>query len=177
MRTRRFPAAVAAMAMSLALLMSHPAHAGDLTDAQILAIYVQVNTFDIETALLGRAQAKSDAVRTLAMHVAADHTGVRQNAYALATQCGAPLELPPARTEAAIDHGKTLARLLALEGGDFDKAYLEHEVAFHRAAIDAVKSTLLPAAHCPALRAHLKEVLPAFEHHLAMTEALAAKSK
>src|SRR5262249_36501077 len=97
MHPRRLPAVVTAMAMSLALFMSHAAHASELTDAQILAIYVQVNTFDIETALLGRAQAKSDAVRSLATHVAADHTGVRQNAYALATQCGATLELPPAR--------------------------------------------------------------------------------
>jgi hypothetical protein len=44
-------------------------------------------------------------------------------------------------------------------------------VAFHQSAIEAVRNTLLPAATCPALKAHFNTVLPAFEHHLTLTEA------
>jgi hypothetical protein len=50
---------------------------------------------------------------------------------------------------------------------------VRHEVIFHRAAIDAVKQVRLPAATCPALVAHFKDVLPALEHHVSETEALA----
>lgn len=157
-----------------AALLAATADAGTLSDAQIAGIYIQVNGFDIDTALLGRSQASSEVVRKLAEHVAADHIGVRQAIYGIAEKCGALPVLPSERIAAAVEHDKTLARLLALNGAEFDKAYVEHEVAFHRAAIEAVKTVLLPSATCPELQAHLKSVLPAFEHHLLQTEALAA---
>ena len=144
-----------------------------MTNAEVLAIYIQVNSFDLETALLGRAQANSKAVRDLAAQVAADHMGVRQTAFSLAAACKVSPVLPPGRDAAALDHGRTLTKLAALEGADFDTAYIQHEVAFHRAAIDAVKHTLQPATTCPALQAHFKEILPALEHHLAETENVA----
>jgi len=157
-----------------AVLLATTADAGTLSDAQIAGIYIQMNGFDIDTALLGRSQASSEAVRKLAEHVAADHIGVRQAIYGIAEKCGALPVLPSERIAAAVEHDETLARLLVLKGAEFDKAYVEHEVAFHRAAIEAVKTALLPSATCPELQAHLKLVLPAFEHHLLQTEALAA---
>lgn len=150
--------------------------ADSLSDSQVLGIYIQVNSFDIESALLARSQGESEAVRHLAAHVASDHTGVRRAAYDLAEKCSSPPSLPPARNAAAIEHADALAELLKLQGAQFDKEYLKREVAFHRAAIAAVKTTLIPAAHCAELKAHLQMVLPAFEQHLAQTEALAAKN-
>jgi putative membrane protein len=151
------------------------AEAADLNDAQIIGIYIQVNSFDIETALLGRSQGSSSAVRQLAEHVASDHLGVRQAAYDLAASCETRPVLPKERDAAAIEHGKTMSKLLALKGSEFDRAYLQHEAAFHAAAISAVKTSLLPASACPQLQAHLREVLPAFEHHLEQTQALATQ--
>ncbi len=158
-----------------ACALSGSALAAPLGDAQILGIYIQVNSFDIETALLGRSLAGSDAVRELAEHVAADHLGVRQAAYALAQKCGVAPALPGARDADAVEHGKVMARLASLKGAEFDRAYLQHEAAFHTAAIGAVRSALLPSASCPDLQGHFRGILPAFEHHLSMTEALAAK--
>ena len=161
-----------ATAVILLSSSSTAAIAATLNDAQVLAVYIQVNSFDIDTALLGRAQGSSDTVRTLADHVASDHLGVRQAAYALGEKCNAHPTLPAERSSAAVEHDKVLAKLLTLKGPEFDRAYVQHEIAFHRAAIESVKTVLLPSAQCPALQAHLKAVLPAFEHHLKMTEAL-----
>ena len=142
------------------------------SDAEVLGIYIQVNGFEVETALLGRAQANSPTVRALAAQVASDHMGVRQAAFDLATTCKASPALPNNRAGAAIEHGRALVKLAALTRVDFDRAYMQHEVAFHRATIDAVRQVLLPSTTCAALKAHFKEVLPAMEHHLAETEAL-----
>jgi len=170
----RIKSSIAALSL-IALAGSGQASAGQLDDGQILGIYIQVNSFDIETALLGSAQGGSDDVRSLAKHVASDHSGVRQAVYGLAEKCHVTPTLPPERNAAALDHAKTLARLQSLKGTDFDQAYVQHEVAFHRAAIAAVKTALLPSAQCADLKAHFTQVLPAFEHHLQQTEALAAK--
>jgi putative membrane protein len=155
-------------AFTVCSLLSAPA----LTDDRILGIYVQVNSFDIETALAGQAHGASESVRKVARHVASDHVAVRQRAYELARQCNVPISLPADRDSAALEHGKTLTQLLTLSGAAFDKAYARHEVSFHRSAIDAVRNVLLPAASCRALKTHLNEVLPAFEHHLAQAEAI-----
>lgn len=144
-----------------------------LTDAEILGTYIQVNSFDVETALLGRSQASSTAVRELATRVASDHLGVRQSAFELAVKCKVSPVLASGRVSAAQEHGRAMTTLVALTGAAFDKAYLQHEAAFHHAAIDAVRQALLPSATCPALKAHFNEVLPAFERHLSETQALA----
>jgi putative membrane protein len=164
----------ACMALGLAYT-ARGAHAERvaMTDADVLGIYIQVNGFDVETSLLARAQASSRKVRALATHVATDHIGVRQAAYDLATQCKVTPVLPSSRDEAAVEHSQAMTKLAALSGAAFDKAYLEQDVAFHRAAIDAVRKALLPATSCGVLKAHLNTVLPAFEHHLTETETLA----
>jgi putative membrane protein len=144
-----------------------------MSDAEVLGVYIQVNGFDVETALLGRSQANSNAVRELATQVSSDHLNVRQAAFDLAAKCKVSPVLPSNRYAAAIEHGRQMTKLTALKGVEFDKAYLQHEVAFHRAAIDAVRQVLQPAATCPVLKAHFKDVLPALEQHLAETEGLA----
>src|SRR4051812_12904057 len=82
-----------------------------LTDAEVLGIYIQVNGFDIETALLGRAQASASSVRDMAKQVSSDHQAVRATAYDLARTCKVTPALPAARTEAAVDHVHTMTTL------------------------------------------------------------------
>lgn len=145
-----------------------PVQADALSDAQILGIYVQVNSFDIETALLGQLKGASDEVRSIGKMVSVDHTGVRAAAHDLALDIGVLPELPPARLDAARDHDSAIAILHKLNGAAFDAAYLKHEIAFHTAAINAVETLLLPEADSAALKAHFEAVLPAFHHHLQM---------
>ena len=170
---KSFGVLVAVSAIGLALAQSARAAQTALSDAEVLGIYIQVNGFDVETALLARAQASTQDVQSLAKHVSSDHIAVRQAAFDLAATCKVSPLLPTSRASAAVDHGKAMATLDALTGKDFDKAYLEHEVAFHRSAIAAVRQLLLPSATCGALKAHFKSVLPALEKHLSQTETLA----
>jgi putative membrane protein len=159
--------------VAVSALCTASAKAQTLSDGEIVAIYDQVNSFDIETALLGAARAKSPSVRALAAAVARDHIGVRNAASALARKAGISPMLPSERFAAASDHDALMEDLLARSGADFDRAYISNELAFHRAAIEAVQSVLLAQAHDVALQAHFRDVLPHFEHHLAETERVA----
>lgn len=171
--TKHLAGAMAATILSLgAVSMSA---AGDLSDAQIIGIYSQVNSFDIETAMLGELKGHSEDVRALGRMVSGDHTGVRAAVHALASENGIEPMLPPSRIKAAQGHDDAVVRLRGLEGSDFDAAYLRHEIAFHQAAIDAVENLLIPETENEALRAHFEAVLPAFQHHLDMNIAAAEK--
>src|SRR5262249_2295136 len=67
-----------------------------------------------------------------------------------------------------------LANLKKLSGPAFDKAYIDHEVAYHQAVLDALDSTLIPDAHNAELKALLVKVRPAFVDHLEHAKQLAA---
>jgi putative membrane protein len=53
-----------------------------------------------------------------------------------------------------------------LKGAAVDKAYIDHEVAYHQAVLDAVDKTLIPNAKNEELKALLVKVRPAFVAHL-----------
>ncbi len=74
----------------------------------------------------------------------------------------------PRATSKSLSEGdeENVAALKKLEGGAFDKAYVDHEVAYHQQVLDAIHSTLLPNAKNPQLKALLEKVTPAFRSHL-----------
>ena len=158
--------------LSCSTLGSATASAGpvELSDAQILGIYTQVNSFDIETALLGMSQGCSKGVKDLAKHLSTDHLAVRKGVLELAQKQGIEYILPSARVDAQKNHNDTMAKLSGLGCPEFDQAFLKHDVAFHTAAIEAVRTLLIPSTKNAVLKKHFQSVLPAFEKHLAMTK-------
>jgi len=150
--------------------------AGDisgLSDGAIIAIYNQVNTFDIETAGLGIANGNDQQVIALAKMVQTDHTGVRQMAADLAKKLGEDRTLPLSRADATAAHAKVLKELGSKQGAEFDIAYLKHEIQFHAGAIDVINKVLIPAAKSKEFVGLMKKILPGFEHHLAETKRVA----
>ncbi len=156
-------------------MMNAEGHAGaKLDDATIFAIFDQANTADVWVGRIAVKKGQSEDVQMLGKMVAADHVAVQQMARDLATQLGI-IPTPPDKDTSAADLAKTVALLESKSGADFDRAYLQHEVVFHQAVVDAVKKTLLPAIQNEQLRALVNKVLPGFEQHLAETRAAAKK--
>jgi len=58
-------------------------------------------------------------------------------------------------------------KLKSLTGKEFDRLYIDHEVAYHEAVIEVVKTQLIPGANNQDLKDTLVSVLPAFDAHLA----------
>ena len=61
---------------------------------------------------------------------------------------------------------QNLATLRGLRGKAFDKAYIDHEVTYHQAVLDAMDKVLVPSAQNAQLKALLVKVRPAFVDHL-----------
>lgn len=59
-----------------------------------------------------------------------------------------------------------MAALGRLSGPAFDKAYIDHEVAYHESVLDAMDKVLIPGAQNAQLKALLVKVRPAFVDHL-----------
>lgn len=159
---RALPCALLALAATAipALAQSGP------TDPQIAAIVVTANQVDVDAGKLAEARSKSKDVRDFAKRMVTDHTGVNQAATALVQKLHVTPE--PNATSASLKEGGdgNLAHLKKLKGAAFDKAYVDHEVAYHEAVIDALDQTLIPSATNAQLKALLVKVRPAFVAHL-----------
>lgn len=57
-------------------------------------------------------------------------------------------------------------------GTGFDRAYIDHEIAYHRTVLDALDNVLIPNATNAELREMLVGVRPAFEAHLKHAQSL-----
>jgi putative membrane protein len=64
------------------------------------------------------------------------------------------------------DAEKTKNTLLSKSGEAFDKAYIDNEVAYHKAVIAAVQGLLIPETDNKELKDLLENVVPALRTHL-----------
>jgi putative membrane protein len=154
-----FAAAVAFAPASTALAQSP-------NDAQIASIVVTANQVDIDAGKLATSKASKADVKAFAQQMVTDHTGVNKQAVELVTR----LKVTPEdnATSQALKSGgdANVAALKVLSGAAFDKAYIDHEVAYHQQVIDALDKTLIPSASNAELKALLVKVRPAFVAHL-----------
>ena len=150
------------------------AQAAGPTDPQIAAIVVTANQVDIDAGKLAGSKSTSKQVKDFAQLMVTDHSGVNQSATALVTRLRVTPESNPTSQSLQQGGDQNLATLKTLTGKAFDKAYIDHEVAYHQAVLDAVDQTLIPSAHNEELKALLVKVRPAFVAHLAHAKQLQA---
>jgi putative membrane protein len=103
-----------------------------------------------------------------------DHTGVNKAATDLVTKLKVKPEDNPTAQSLKKGGQDNVAKLKTLKGGAFDKAYVDHEVAYHQQVIDALDKTLVPSASNAELKALLVKVRPAFVAHLDHAKQLQA---
>jgi putative membrane protein len=144
-------------------------------DAQIAGIVVAANQVDIDAGKLAEQRASSADVKAFGKQMVTDHTAVNKSAVDLANK----LKLKPEDSDTAqsLKKGGTdnVANLKTLKGAAFDKAYVDHEVAYHQAVIDALDKTLVPNAKNAELKALLEKARPAFVAHLEHAKSLQSK--
>jgi len=150
---------------SFALLSPH-VQAQNVTDAQIASIVVTANQVDIDAGKLAESQASSPEVKAFGKQMVTDHTGVNKQATELVTKLKVTPQDNPTSASLKSGGAENVANLKKLKGAAFDKAYVDHEVAYHQQVIDALDKTLIPNASNAELKALLVKVRPAFVAHL-----------
>lgn len=140
--------------------------AAGVTDPEIAAIVVAANEVDVQAGELAREKASDPRVREFAERMVTDHTGVNQAASELVTRLGVTPEPSPTSRQLREGGEQARATLQALSGPEFDRAYIDHEVEYHRTVLDAINGTLIPNAQNAELRALLEQTAPAIEAHL-----------
>jgi putative membrane protein len=136
------------------------------SDPQIAGIVVTANQIDVDAGKLAKARSKNKEVQKFAQQMVTDHTAVNKQASALAKK----LKVKPEQsdTSKSLKQGakENMANLKKLKGAAFDRAYVDHEVAYHEAVLDAIDKVLIPSAQNAELKGLIEKVRPAFVAHL-----------
>jgi putative membrane protein len=148
------------------LAIAGSAHAQAPTDAQIAAIVVTANQVDIDAGKLASTKGSTADVKKFGAQMVTDHTGVNKQATALVTKLKVTPEDNPTAQSLKKGGEENVDNLKTLSGKAFDKAYIDHEVAYHQQVLDALDKTLIPNAQNAELKALLVKVRPAFVAHL-----------
>jgi putative membrane protein len=161
-----------------ALAVQALANAADMagpTDPQIATIVVTANDVDIDAGKLAKSTTKNADVKAFAQQMIADHTSVNKAAADLVTKLKVTPEENPTSRSLKDGGDANLKNLKTLKSAEFDRAYIDHEVAYHQSVIDAIDKTLIPNAKNEELKALLVNTRPSFVAHLEHAKQVQAK--
>lgn len=174
MKTLKKAALVTGLMFFFVTLVS-PTFAQDspkLSDAEIASVAVVANQNDIDFANLALKMSHDPKVLEFAKTMISDHQAVIDQAVALVTKLNVTPKDNAVSQQLVSDAKGTMKMLSSKSAKDFDKAYVDNEVAYHKAVINAVKTVLIPEAQNAELKALLVKVSPILDAHLKHAEMI-----
>jgi putative membrane protein len=148
-----------------------------INDAQIAHIAYTAGEIDIAAAKQALQKSGDKDVRAFAEEMARDHAAVNVQALALVKKLGVTPQDNPTSQSLSKNAAAELKKLAALKGSAFDKAYVDNEVAYHKAVNGALSDTLIPSAQNAELKSLLETGLKLFQSHQMHAEHLAQNLK
>lgn len=143
-----------------------------LSDEEIASVAVTANQIDINSALVAKKKSKNAEILKFAETMTNDHKAVIDQASALVKKLGVIPKDNAVSRQLLADAEKTQKSLQTKTGKDFDKAYINNEVVYHKAVISAVSGLLIPETENKDLKELLQNILPALNAHLQHAEML-----
>ena len=128
----------------------------------------------VRTALAITKASNAD-VKQFGETMVRDHEAVNKQATDLAKKLGVKPEDNATSQSLKKGGDENVAKLKKLKGKAFDKAYVDQEVAYHQAVLDAIDKTLIPNAKNAELKALIEKVRPAIDAHLQHAKMVQSK--
>jgi putative membrane protein len=150
------------------------AGAGALTDANIVALLDEANRSDSAAGALALPKATSPAVKQFAKLMMKDHHALRVEGQQVAKKAQITPSAPANDPLAPLVQQETSTLQSTPKGAQFDRAYIEQEVAAHRAVnelLDKAKSE----AQNDQLKALIGKAQPVIQRHLNRAESIQKK--
>lgn len=178
MRTFRNQLRMTGLVVSLVLMSLNMTYAQgnpELSDAEVAMVAVVANQIDVSYAEIAKKKSRNAEVRKFAETMLNDHNSVLGLAGDLAKKLGVTPKANAVSKSLLEGADKTKKELNSMRGKKFDKFYIDNEVAYHEAVINAVEGLLIPETENQELRDLLKSAVPIFKTHLAHAKSVQEK--
>lgn len=154
------------LALFLFLLPINAQESPKLSDPEIASVAVVANQIDIDFANIALKKSKNKEVLDFAKRMIEDHKAVIAQAVALVKKLGVDPKDNAVSQSLLKDAEATKSILNKASKKEFDKTYVDNEVAYHEKVIGAVNGLLIPGSNNQELKELLETVVPALEAHL-----------
>jgi len=139
---------------------------GAPSDPQIVGIVVAADQIDIDYAKLAMSKTKNKQVTDFAQQMITDHSSVSKAVTGLAGKLSLSPEDSETSNSLKAQAQQMTQKLQGLQGKAFERAYIDNEVSYHQAVVNATKTVLVPSAQDAELKSALQGAVPLFEGHL-----------
>src|SRR6188768_3871848 len=137
-----------------------------LSDPEVASVAVVANQIDVNYGEIAKERSKNADILKFAETMINDHKAVIAQATALAKKLGVTPKDNAVSQKLLADAEKPKKMLRSKSGKAFDRAYIDNEVAYHKAVIAVVEGLLIPETDNGELKSLLQNVVPALKTHL-----------
>jgi putative membrane protein len=148
--------------------------AAALTDAGIIAILDEASRSDSVAAALAGEKATDAEVRAFARSAMQDHHALRVDGNRLVKALSLTPRLPATDPLGAAAEDEMIALRATPPGPEFDRIYIEKEVATHQAVKDFAEQARRATPN-DQIRSFIDRLTPVLERHLARAQALRSR--
>jgi putative membrane protein len=142
-----------------------------LTDANIVALLDEANQADSAAGALAVTKATSKEVKDFAKLMMSEHHALRKQGQQLAKQLNVTPAPPATDPVKPLAEGEMQALESTPKGPEFDRVYIEQEIAAHKAVLDLVENAHGQAQN-EQLKALIEQAKPVIQKHLDQAEKL-----
>ena len=158
-------------AIDTGMASSTSAAPAGLSDANIAWILDAANVSDSTWGAIAGTKGTSTQVRDFGKRMARDHHTLRIQGLDLAKKLGiTPTPAANDSSLAVLQHANDMLNNTP-KGRDFDKAYIDHEVDYHKAVLQAA-TTAMAAAQNAELKNLIQKAAPLLRAHLDLAEKI-----
>jgi putative membrane protein len=173
-RSEEVGAAATDTAMAPAVPNDTAAGGAALSDPNIVALLDEANMADSAAGAAAVDKATSKEVKDFARLMMSEHHALRQAGQQLAKQLKVTPEPPATDPLKPLAEAEMKALESAPKGKEFDRVYIEQEVAAHKAVLDLANKAHEQAQN-EQLKALIEKAKPVIQKHLDQAEALQSK--
>lgn len=146
-----------------------------LNDAEVLGVVLTANEGEVQMAEQAIKKAKSKDAKDFAMMMKTHHSQGATKTKSTATKTKITQKDSDLSSFLKTDTEKTVKDLQNKEGADFDKAYMDSQVAAHKAVLAAIDNRLVPSAQNADVKSLVTETRKIVADHLAKAEDIQKK--
>jgi putative membrane protein len=143
-----------------------------LTDGQIVAIVKQANESEVDLGKVGKSKADNKEVKEFSKHMIDAHNQGEKDTKEAAKKSKVKA-VESADSRMIKDNTKTkISDLKKLKGKDFDRAYIDTQIAMHQTLLNDLNQKFIPSAQSTDVKSLLQNTKSQVEEHLANAQKI-----
>lgn len=150
---------------------------GAPADAMVSATVMAANDAEIQAGKLAQAKATNTDVRSFAQHMIDEHSKNDRQAAAVDKSIAVTPKPNDDVAKMKADAKQKIEALAQKSGAEFDKAYMDLQIAMHEQVLSEIETKLLPTARNKEMKDFLTTTRGHVQQHLAMAKKIQSTLK